>query len=268
MPNLPKNENIVSEYDYYLYAGHSDSDNFDLHSRGGTRDWLIVFTLEGYGRYARLPVGPGDLVLIAPGTPYDSADAPASPVWRSKWAHFNPRPHWLDLLHWPEFTPGLMHLATDSETRDTLTSLFTRMVDYWDDRIPRKMLSMNMLEQILLQCAGINPLAVGSRIDLRLRTAIDYIRQNIAYEISVADLARISGLSPSRFAHIFSAAFGISPQKYIEDRRIELARQRLFLSRRSIREIAAEAGFKDQLYFSRRFRKYTGLSPSEFRDQF
>ena len=70
-------------------------------------------------------------------------------------------------------------------------------------------------------------------------------------------------LSPSRFAHTFTAAFGVSPQAYVESCRLEYAKRLLETTNASVKEASYAAGFADPLYFSRRFRRAYGLPPRE-----
>lgn len=73
-------------------------------------------------------------------------------------------------------------------------------------------------------------------------------------------------LSTSRFEHWFKQQTGISPKKYINSRRIEYAK--IYLSditaNTDIRAVAFQSGFSDPSYFSRLFKKETGLSPTEY----
>jgi two-component system response regulator YesN len=56
--------------------------------------------------------------------------------------------------------------------------------------------------------------------------------------------------------------------EYIEQQRLVLARQHLAMTTKPIKEIAAEIGYMDQNYFSRVFKKHTGMSPSAYRNKY
>jgi AraC-like DNA-binding protein len=84
-------------------------------------------------------------------------------------------------------------------------------------------------------------------------------------QLDVPGLARAVNLSVSRFAHLFREQLGVSPQQFVERRRLDAACRLLELTRRSIASIAAEVGYPDPLYFSTRFRRHTGTSPSDYR---
>lgn len=78
--------------------------------------------------------------------------------------------------------------------------------------------------------------------------------------------AQLCQLSTSRFTYLFSSSMHITPQAYITSMRMEQARHLLAHSTSmSIEEVARAIGYQDPLYFSRVFRKATGLSPSLYR---
>ena len=101
--------------------------------------------------------------------------------------------------------------------------------------------------------------------DARLARVTDYIRATLHEPPDYAQLARLAALSYCQLFRLFKSELGVSPQQYIERQRIELAKRLLALNRLSVKEVAAQAGFVNQLYFSRRFQKATGLSPSQYR---
>jgi len=66
---------------------------------------------------------------------------------------------------------------------------------------------------------------------------------------------------------VFNRELGLSPWDYLNRYRIYQAKELLRRTSDSIRAIARQVGFKDQAYFSRVFRKVTGVSPKAFRDE-
>jgi AraC family transcriptional regulator len=107
-----------------------------------------------------------------------------------------------------------------------------------------------------------------NRLSIRpssLRRVTRYIKDHLAEDIRVADLARIAGLSESHFAHAFRDSMGVPPSRFINSARIEQSQQMLRDSRKSISEIALDCGFRDSSHFARVFRAGTGMSPRCFR---
>ena len=83
---------------------------------------------------------------------------------------------------------------------------------------------------------------------------------------ATADMARAVGLSLSRFKAVFSREVGMPPADYVLRRRVDLAKERLLLDRRrSITNVALDLSFSSSQYFSTVFKRYTGMTPREFR---
>jgi AraC-like DNA-binding protein len=74
-------------------------------------------------------------------------------------------------------------------------------------------------------------------------------------------------LSHSAFARKTKKHFGKSPSQLIQDRVILEAKKQLHLTHKSIKEVAAALNFEDEHYFSRYFKKHTGISPTHFREK-
>jgi AraC family transcriptional regulator, arabinose operon regulatory protein len=124
-------------------------------------------------------------------------------------------------------------------------------------------LSANSLEAVLLWCDTQNPKAV--QIDDRLLRAIELIDQDLTANLDVPRLAKAVNLSVSRFAHLFRDQLGVTPQQFVERRRLDAAARLLELTSRPVTSVAAQVGYADPLYFSTRFRRHTGSSPTTYR---
>lgn len=72
------------------------------------------------------------------------------------------------------------------------------------------------------------------------------------------------GISKSYFSHTFRKRMGVSPVQYLNTQRIEKAKEFLLSNSMSISTIARLVGFDDPLYFSRVFKKHTGIAPQMF----
>lgn len=98
-----------------------------------------------------------------------------------------------------------------------------------------------------------------------LRRVIGYINENLQEALSLAVLARIAELSPHHFATVFKASTGMSPHRYVIERRLERARDLLRRNQHSISEIAYAVGFSSQSHLTAHFRQAAGLTPRGFR---
>lgn len=102
----------------------------------------------------------------------------------------------------------------------------------------------------------------------RLLNVVRFVTAHYGDEIVVADLADQANLSPSQLHREFSRLFGITPNRYIREVRVGVARHLLESSQMPISQIANDSGFYDQSHFSRQFKSSTGLTPGEYRKTF
>lgn len=95
--------------------------------------------------------------------------------------------------------------------------------------------------------------------------AIIYMSEHIREPLRVSTMARIAGLSTPHFGEVFKRHTGCSPREYLHLLRIHEACHLLADSNLSIKEVAGQAGYGDPLHFSRQFKAFEGVSPSEYR---
>jgi transcriptional regulator GlxA family with amidase domain len=98
-----------------------------------------------------------------------------------------------------------------------------------------------------------------------LRRVREHIERQIANSLDVSELAAIAALSDSHFSRAFKQSMGISPHRYVLDRRIELAATLLRDSTLLLADIALYVGFADQSHFTRRFVAIMRETPSRYR---
>ena len=94
---------------------------------------------------------------------------------------------------------------------------------------------------------------------------IRFIREHLAESLSVPALAKMAGMSLSRFERRFKRVFGIPPSQYIVRIRVNQACQMLIGSKESIAMIAKAVGFYDQSALARAFTQIMGVSPTAYR---
>ena len=90
--------------------------------------------------------------------------------------------------------------------------------------------------------------------DPRLIDIFAYIRENLDGDLSNKQLANVANVSEDYVGQYFKMLTGINPQDYIEYQRMEAAVTLLRTTKKSIRAIGAEVGYKDTAYFCRRFK--------------
>ncbi len=107
---------------------------------------------------------------------------------------------------------------------------------------------------------------VGTGHDLsKFIKVFDYIDKHIGEAISLSDLANLMFMNKVYFSNLFKKTFGVSPQQYIQQRKLDRARQLLADHTLPIASIAADLHFYDPAAFTSFFKKNTGMTPKEFR---
>ena len=105
-----------------------------------------------------------------------------------------------------------------------------------------------------------------SDINLRIHKARKFIEENLAENISLAQLAEMANYSPFHFQRIFKSVVGETPKQYVKRLRLEGAAHEIYLNPAiSIWDISLRFGFTSLPAFSRAFKNYYEVSPDEFR---
>ena len=91
------------------------------------------------------------------------------------------------------------------------------------------------------------------------------ISESLDGNIHLSDMARECGLSVSHFTRAFRKTFGMSPYRWLLERRIDRAKALLVSSDLPIADIAIRSGFSDQAAFTRAFGRIVGDSPGRWR---
>ncbi len=153
----------------------------------------------------------------------------------------------------------------------TLEGLFDTLISEYKQKLKFSPQRMNgILLEIISVIGRKNAymLSGGSDTNKRFDIVCEYIHNNFSEKLTLKELATKCNLSESRFSHLFTELFGISPKQYIMNVRMENAKELLLDSDMSILEIGSAVGLDDQNYFSRIFKKHCGLSPTEFRNEY
>ena len=98
-----------------------------------------------------------------------------------------------------------------------------------------------------------------------IERATNYFNENYQKPISVTAYATSRGMSAGWFINNFKKINKVTPAQYLINLRITNAIEMLIGSNKNITEIANAVGIEDSLYFSRIFKRHTGVSPSDYR---
>ncbi len=147
--------------------------------------------------------------------------------------------------------------------------LFSRLDKYYSSTIssPAKLKSVayEVLSDLSYYCK--NKLQFPRKFQI-ISKGIRYIEEDEKQELSIKEIATMCNVSEIYFRKLFKSYAGISPNEYRLRTKISKAKQYLEHENMSIATIAEICGFNDPAYFSRQFKKITGVSPIKFKEDF
>ena len=103
--------------------------------------------------------------------------------------------------------------------------------------------------------------------DLAIQKAAVLIQQRYWDHLTLPGLAQEVGMSKYRLSHRFREVMGVTLRGYLLRARLERAKQLLAATRTHITEVALAVGFGDLPRFDKLFKRYTGVTPSAYRDR-
>ena len=112
--------------------------------------------------------------------------------------------------------------------------------------------------------AEVDGVACGDLSDEGLRRTLERVQDISNSELSVDSFAQAMGMSRSVFYLNMKRVFGSTPNNFIQEARMARAKELLRTRSGNVSEVAYRCGFSDPKYFSRCFKKATGVSPSEY----
>lgn len=108
--------------------------------------------------------------------------------------------------------------------------------------------------------------AVTGHTTAAIERTIEYMVNHYKEAITLEQLAVMAGLSPSHYSRLFKRYTSHSPIDYLVHVRMDRAKELLLLSDYRLKAVARSVGYQDEYYFSRLFKKITGIAPSEYAD--
>lgn len=104
--------------------------------------------------------------------------------------------------------------------------------------------------------------------DILILSLKDYVENRIKEDITLKDLADTVYFNPTYFVRRFKILWGVTPMKFVNDVRLNKAKQLMATTSLTVTEIAEECGFKSLHYFSRAFKQKESVSPTEYLKKF
>ena len=233
--------------------------------------FLFILAESGSGtitvRSQDYELSSGDCAFIDCSEPYTHSTA--ENPWSLRWIHLNGPTMRAVYQKYLERSGSVMFSPSEHSIYTNLMDQLSASVlsdSYVRDMEIHQILS-SLLTQIMKDCW--NPESVHKNTEsdsgiVQLRT---YLSEHYREKISLDELSSRFFLSKFYLTKLFKEQYGITISDYILDQRIHHAKELLRFSDHSLEEIASECGFYDLPYFSRKFKKAEGISPSAYRSQ-
>lgn len=107
----------------------------------------------------------------------------------------------------------------------------------------------------------------GSDLDPRVEGAMTLLRKNLGHNWSLPEVGRQVGLGPARLRSLFSKTLGMGPKAWLLKKRMEKGAELLLETGAAVLKVAHTVGYPDEHHFQRSFKRWSGLTPTEFRNQ-
>lgn len=256
----PTNSLLVTDCGLFPHAAY--------HERvrpSGIQQAIIINCMSGRGwcemRGSKHVVSPGQVLAIPPGEPHKYGSHEREP-WSIWWMHVA-----------GQSVPGLLNSASLTAKRPLVAPKDPlRMAQLFEETLssmergesPVAVLRASGAAWHVLTLLADRYLGKTSEVDPVERATV-YLDSQLTKPIKVPEVARIVGLSTSHLAALFRQVHGVSVLEYHSRQRMALARDLLDSTDLPIADVASRCGFEDPFYFSRQFRKYHSMSPSEYR---
>lgn len=190
--------------------------------------------------------------------------------WSYIWIEFN-GPGVRDILSMTSFLDG-ERFAADSEDL-SLKKLFESMVreDNQASESAEPVLITGYIFRILSFLIQNHPKKETvnfSKEEAAVKEVEGYLDAHYAdWNLSMAEVASIFSFSQSYLTRLFKSQTGITPIQYVNELRMKKAIELLNCRSLSVNQIAEAIGYKNQFYFTKRFKKYYGVPPSKYKQK-
>ena len=166
-----------------------------------------------------------------------------------------------------------IHFKNNDPRSPALYELFLEIADAFkkEDAFRALRIKSRVLRLLTLLCEQhSSPLAITPDADrsvVSIKTALQYIDQNLTRKLSLSEIASVAGMSKFYFANEFRHAVGCTCVEYVNTMRCHHAKALLATGKYTVGEVCYLCGFENLSYFSKTFFRYTGEMPSAYKKQ-
>ena len=163
-----------------------------------------------------------------------------------------------------EINPNMKLASSNPATYDNTPTLTSNLQKNRQRALCDKIESRGIVYQLLSRFFKYARPKIVTK-DKRIEEALDYISRHICEDIDLDKLALETCLSKDHFIRIFKKETGMTPLKFINQKKIERAQLMLVTQPVSVKNIALALAYEDFSYFNRLFKKTTGFTPKDYR---
>ena len=268
-------ESDIKNLSFQLESITKSKYDSDWHSTLHTHPFTELFyVVDGKGEFniqgQRFPVKPNDFVIINPQVEHTELSSPDEPleyiVLGIRGLSFS------NLTPVSEGGHPFSFFNLRDEQKDILRYLNAMVQEATSQQMSYELVCHNLLEILLIKILRHQhfDLEVGkqSKATKDISFIKHYLETYYHESIQLEDLASMTHLSRFYISHSFKKEIGMSPMEYLIDIRIKESKILLRTTNYSISQVADIVGFTTPTYFSKQFRKSTGISPTDYREQF
>ena len=258
----------IAENEVYPPQGHPTRYLFDTSKGRVLNEYQLLYITKGKGLFSSgtsglCPIKEGCMFLLFPGERH-TYRPDESTGWNEYWIGFNGTimDEWVRNGFFSKSNP-VFNIGVNEE----IISLYKKAIIIADAQ------EANYQQALAGIVCNIVSMAIylsrnrdfnKSDISVQINAAKAAVHESIS-SVTPESLAEVVCMSYSNFRKIFKEYTGFAPAQYIQQVRINMAKELLTNTSRSIKEIAFELGYENKDYFFTAFRKISGMTPTEYR---
>ena len=234
----------------------------------GRQDYQLIYIEQGHcavNLNGTIHIAhPGDCILYRPGQVQDYEYA-AKDQPHAYWIHFTGQ--LCDQL-FAECIPDDICIVKLSGNREII-HMITQICRHYNLQTKNYSIFCSGLLQCVLAlianhvtAASVSPCKNNT---YKISELVSYMKMTSKLNLTIEECAAFCNLSKPHFSRVFKTVTGSSPVQFFLKLRIARAQELLDYTDRTMQEIAEASGFPDQNYFTRTFKKHTGMTPSQYR---
>ncbi len=252
------------------YSGHEKCGSGQKWGKGIRQQYILHLVVSGKGTYitpeGSFELSAGDMFLIRPYTEIEYYADDNDP-WEYLWVNFTGADA-KTLLKRTDFTAEkpVVHSCAD-EIKSAMTDIVANAGTSRHEAAEltgRLYILLSLLMKYSQKKSTRSQREQGKR--RIIKAARDFVATNYPLPVSVEDIAAAADVSRTTLFRVFKSELNTTPVDYLTAYRIAQAKTLLLETDLSITAVARSTGYEDNLYFSRVFRKITGITPTEYRN--